>query len=93
MPSFDRPADADIAPSAWVLRYAHLIAPGGRVLDLACGHGRHARYLAARGCRVIAADIDTAALEASVDGDCAAEALSSLLSCSHICYTRSQYEN
>ena len=62
MPSFDRPADADIAPSAWVTRFAHLIVPGGRVLDLACGHGRHARYLAARGFRVIAADIDTSAL-------------------------------
>ena len=65
MPSFDRPADADIAPSAWVMRFAHLIAPGGRVLDLACGHGRHARSLAAHGFRVIAADIDTAALAAS----------------------------
>lgn len=64
MPSFDRPADADIAPSAWVTRFAHLVAPGGRVLDLACGHGRHARYFAARGFHVIAADIDTTALTA-----------------------------
>lgn len=62
MPSFDRPADAEIAPSAWVIRFAPLIAPGGTVLDLACGHGRHARYLAARGYQVIAADIDTSAI-------------------------------
>lgn len=62
MPSFDRPADPDIAPSAWVTRFAPLIVPGGLVLDLACGHGRHARYLAAHGWQVIAADIDTSAL-------------------------------
>jgi len=58
----DRPADADNTPSAWVVRFAHLVVPGGCVLDLACGRGRHARYLAARGCRVIAADIDVSAL-------------------------------
>jgi hypothetical protein len=28
-------------PSRWVRRFAPLIAPGGRVLDLACGSGRH----------------------------------------------------
>ncbi|MFY8088382.1 MAG: methyltransferase domain-containing protein, partial [Rubrivivax sp.] len=27
-------------PSAWVLRWQHLLAPGARVLDLACGSGR-----------------------------------------------------
>ena len=58
MPSFDRPADPDIAPSAWVMRFASLITPGGTVLDLACGHGRHVRYLASLGYQVIAADID-----------------------------------
>lgn len=62
MPSFDRPADADIAPSAWVIRFAPLIVPGGLVLDLACGHGRHARHLLSLGFRVIAADIDASAL-------------------------------
>ncbi|HRH87209.1 MAG TPA: SAM-dependent methyltransferase, partial [Rubrivivax sp.] len=29
--------------SAWVQRWARLIRPGGRVLDLACGSGRHVR--------------------------------------------------
>ena len=39
------------APSAWLVRFAALIAPGARVLDYACGSGRHARWLAARECR------------------------------------------
>jgi SAM-dependent methyltransferase len=51
------------APSAWVMRFAPLIKPGARVLDLACGAGRHARYLAEhRGARVAAVDRDPAAL-------------------------------
>ena len=53
-----------IAPSAWVRRFAHLIAPGGTVLDLACGSGRHARLLAGLGYRVEAVDRDAAALAA-----------------------------
>jgi SAM-dependent methyltransferase len=57
----DRHAHADV-PSAWVARFIPLIAPGGTVLDLACGGGRHARLLAARGLRVIAADRDSEAL-------------------------------
>jgi SAM-dependent methyltransferase len=48
--------------SAWVARFATLVAPGARVLDLACGHGRHARFFAARGHRVVAVDRDAAAL-------------------------------
>lgn len=50
------------APSAWVVRWAHLIAPGARVLDLACGHGRHTRWLAGRGVHVTAVDRDETAL-------------------------------
>lgn len=50
------------APSTWVCRFARLIAPGGAVLDLACGRGRHARYLAALGYRVEAVDRDSEAL-------------------------------
>jgi SAM-dependent methyltransferase len=53
-----------IAPSAWVCRFARLIATGGTVLDLACGSGRHARYLAGLGYRVEAVDRDSAALAA-----------------------------
>ena len=46
------------APSAWVVRWADRIPAGGRVLDVACGSGRHARFLAARGHPVEAVDRD-----------------------------------
>jgi SAM-dependent methyltransferase len=62
MASFDRPADPSIAPSPWVLRWAHLIRPGGRVLDVAAGHGRHARALSAMGHNVVAVDVDVSGL-------------------------------
>lgn len=61
-PGIDCPRHAAAEPSPWVARFAHLIAPGSRVLDLACGFGRHARYFAGRGCRVLAVDRDPAAL-------------------------------
>lgn len=50
------------APSAWVAAHAPLIRAGGSVLDLACGRGRHARWLAARWHAVLAVDRDAAAL-------------------------------
>ncbi|VVE07646.1 SAM-dependent methyltransferase [Pandoraea communis] len=50
------------APSPWLVRWTHLIPSGARVLDLACGHGRHARWLAARGAQVTAVDRDEVAL-------------------------------
>jgi SAM-dependent methyltransferase len=50
--------------SAWVQRWANGIAPDGRVLDLACGNGRHTRLLAAHGYEVWAIDRDAQALAA-----------------------------
>ena len=47
-------------------RFGGLIRPGGRVLDYACGSGRHARWLAGRGYRVDAVDRDGSALETLV---------------------------
>jgi SAM-dependent methyltransferase len=49
-----------VAPSPWVLRFAHLVPPGARVLDVACGNGRHALFFAARGSTVDAVDRDAA---------------------------------
>lgn len=49
---------AELAPSPWVVRWASLIRPGGEVLDLACGSGRHARHLAKLGFEVCAVDRD-----------------------------------
>ena len=48
-------------PSPWVRRFAPLIA-SGEVLDLACGGGRHARFLASLGHAVLAIDRDETAL-------------------------------
>lgn len=48
----------DANPSAWVIRFAPLIRPGGTVLDVACGSGRNARWLARQGWRVEAVDRD-----------------------------------
>jgi SAM-dependent methyltransferase len=49
-------------PSPWIVRFAPLVRPGGTVLDLACGAGRHARFLAGRGHAVVAVDRDAGAL-------------------------------
>lgn len=54
-------------PSPWVMRFAPLVASGSRVLDLACGSGRHARLFASRGCRVEAVDRDADALSTLKD--------------------------
>jgi SAM-dependent methyltransferase len=58
-------------PSPWLLRWAHLIAPGGTVLDVAAGSGRHTTWLAARGHAVTALDRD-------------AEAMRSLAACAEV---------
>lgn len=57
-------------PSPWIVRHAGLIpalAAGARILDLACGSGRHVRWLAERGGRVTAVDRDADAT-ASLQG-------------------------
>lgn len=51
-------------PSRWVVRFAALIPPGGAVLDVACGSGRHARYLLGRSHPVAALDRDISGLTA-----------------------------
>lgn len=48
----------DMPPSTWLCRFSSLI-PQGSVLDLACGSGRNARYLAGLGYAVSALDVNT----------------------------------
>ncbi|PUE09056.1 SAM-dependent methyltransferase [Limnohabitans sp. T6-5] len=55
-------------PSAWVQRWTHLIHPGSRVLDVACGAGRHMRWLAEQGHHVTGVDRNPEAL--ALVGDC-----------------------
>lgn len=45
-------------PSPWVTRFAGLVPEGGRVLDVACGSGRHARLFIGRGHPVTMVDVD-----------------------------------
>jgi SAM-dependent methyltransferase len=51
------------APSPWVVRWSHLLQPGGSVLDVACGAGRHAAWLAERGHAVTAIDFDLSGVQ------------------------------
>jgi len=44
------------APSSWIQRWSHLLPAGGSVLDVACGSGRHVRWLHQRGHRLTAVD-------------------------------------
>ena len=60
------------APSSWITQFAGDIEPGGPVLDLACGSGRHSIYLLRRGHPVTAADIDVAPL-ADIEGEAGLE--------------------
>jgi len=60
----------DITPSSWLLSNIDLIPRAGLALDVACGRGRHALFLARRGWAVRAVDRDAdsiAALRAEAD--------------------------
>jgi SAM-dependent methyltransferase len=52
-------------PSPWIVRFAGLIDPAGWVLDVACGTGRHSRWLTERGHPITAIDRDAGALAES----------------------------
>ena len=51
------------APSRWVQRWSHLVVPGGVVLDVACGHGRHAHWFYGRNHPLALVDRAQAAIE------------------------------
>lgn len=51
------------APSEWVKRWSHLTPKSARVLDVACGHGRHMAWFAAQGCHTTGVDLSEQALD------------------------------
>ena len=67
MQSFDTPAHPPTDVSPWIARFGGLVPARSGVLDVACGHGRHARHFAALGHPVVAADIDTSGVSDLVD--------------------------
>jgi SAM-dependent methyltransferase len=62
------PSHFDLPPSPWVRRWSAFIRPGGAVLDVACGAGRHARWLATLGFEVDAVDRAPGLFEAPPPG-------------------------
>jgi SAM-dependent methyltransferase len=44
--------------SEWIVRWTHLLRPNSRVLDIACGGGRHVRWFAGHGHTVTGIDRD-----------------------------------
>ncbi len=56
-------------PSPWVSRFIPLITPGGLVLDLAAGGGRHARLLINHGFQTVLIDRNTNALKDLIKAD------------------------
>ena len=60
LPDHEQPA-----PSDWVRRWTHLMQPGGSVLDLACGHGRHMQWFARHGHPVLGVDRSEPAIAAA----------------------------
>jgi tellurite methyltransferase len=54
-------------PSTWFFWQAHFIHPGARVLDLACGEGRHGLAAAGLGATVLAVDKDSERLATARD--------------------------
>ena len=67
MPEMSRSSPAPVLylprPSSWLLWHDYLVRPGMRVLDVACGEGRHSLRCAQWGARVTALDRDEAKLE------------------------------
>jgi SAM-dependent methyltransferase len=56
-----------VEPARWLVEHAHLLPAAGDALDVACGTGRHALWLARRGFATLALDRDGAAVQAVRD--------------------------
>ena len=51
------------APSPWMVRWSHLLAPRSRVLDVACGSGRHLQFMQSLGHQGTGVDLDIGAAQ------------------------------
>jgi SAM-dependent methyltransferase len=65
----ERYARGDLVPfpdaaAPWLVEHRALLANGGRALDVACGDGRNARYLAEQGYDVVAIDASDVVIDA-----------------------------
>jgi SAM-dependent methyltransferase len=63
MPILHDPSHSTLKASDWLKKWSHVLAPQSRILDLACGHGRHALWLSDLKMDVLAVDKDLDALE------------------------------
>jgi len=53
---------ANLDPSVWVVTNSRYLVPNAKVLDLACGNGRHTKFLIEQGFDVTSVDINQNAL-------------------------------
>jgi SAM-dependent methyltransferase len=58
MPESSEAREASLAPSRWLTRFSHLVRPGGHVLDVAAGNGRHCQWFLESEHPVLALDRD-----------------------------------
>lgn len=66
-PALRRKPAGTTPPSPWIRRWMPLAPPGGRVLDVACGWGRHLRWFLDAGFAGTAVDRDVSAVEDLAD--------------------------
>ena len=52
----------NLDPSAWVVTNSRYLVPNAKVLDLACGNGRHTKFLIEKGFDVTSVDLNQNAL-------------------------------
>ena len=69
-----RPTHEDGLPARWLVEHERLLPHSGRALDVACGRGRHALWLAAKGLDTVAIDRNREAV-AFVNGEARRRAL------------------
>ena len=69
MPQFCTHHSSCSGPVEWVRRHSETIRQYGSVLDLACGRGRHTRFLLEQGYKVTAIDRDVSQLSIAQETD------------------------